>query len=268
LDLCNLDEKDQSSLAGEKMNAFGIDISTYNYSDDGSKKPDFSKIEMTCQFIAIRSGISWGYQDKWFNYSWEGSKHICRMAYHVLYFSEDATRQMDNLFRILGTSFKPEHDRLVLDCEVQHSNGKQLITATTKRCMEIIHARTEHYPIIYSRASWINNYLNLDDLPAKELWLAQYRYANPYPLYTLESNPPPVLPMGADYWLIHQTAEKYSGKEVGVPSHYVDSNRWNGDVMDVWEYFGYTENNPPTGIGLSLEEKVERLWQAHGELHG
>jgi GH25 family lysozyme M1 (1,4-beta-N-acetylmuramidase) len=250
------------------MNAFGIDISTYNYSDDGSKKPDFDKIGMTCQFIAIRAGISWGYQDKWFAYSWEKARHIPRMAYHVLYFSEDATKQVDNLFRILGTNFDPNHDRLVLDCEVQHSNSKSVITTVTKKAIDIIRSRTGRLPIIYSRSAWINQYLELSSLPAVDLWLAQYRYANPYPLYTLEANPPPVLPNNASNWLIHQTAEKYSGKEVGVPSHYVDSNRWNGNVMDVWQYFGYTQEHPPFETGISDKEKLDTLWAWYEEEHG
>jgi GH25 family lysozyme M1 (1,4-beta-N-acetylmuramidase) len=247
------------------MNAFGIDISKWNYSADGSKKPDFMKIKATCNFIAIRSGVSWGYADNWFSYSWQNTQNMCRMAYHVLYFGENAQRQADNLFKIV-TPVDWAHDRLVLDLEVDGGNSKAKITQTTKDVMEICKARTGMYPILYSRANWIDLHLSLSDLPKADLWLAQYRYALPYPLYTPEASSPPALPTNVNRWLIHQTAEKYSGKEVGVSSYYVDSNRWNGDVHSVLDYFGFGEVEPD--VPMSDSEKLDTLWAWYLESHG
>ena len=72
---------------------FGIDISKYQYSSDGKQKPNFDTINATCDFVAVRAGISWGYTDPWFAYSWA---HILkpRLAYHVIYPGEDAGRQV------------------------------------------------------------------------------------------------------------------------------------------------------------------------------
>ena len=239
------------------MNAFGIDISRYDYSADGSKKPDFGKVKDTCSFIAIRSGISWGYADAWFAYSWEHCKGMARMAYHVPYFGESAQTQADNLFKIVSDA-DWKHDRLVLDLEVAGSNSKYQCTRTTNAIMAICKSRTGMYPILYSRANWVDQYIGVGDLPGEtQWWLANYRYALPYPLYTPEKDSPPVLPKGVTDWLIHQTAERYNGSSVGVVSHYVDSNRWNGDMLAVLKYFGYDENEPE--VPLTLQEQIDAL---------
>jgi hypothetical protein len=101
-------------------------------------------------------------------------------------------------------------------------------------------------------------------MPKVDWWLAQYRLANPYPLFTPEKTPPPLLPNGVTDWLIHQTAEKYNGSSVGVASYYVDSNRWNGDLMSVLQYFN---NDVQVPDEPSDAEKLARLWDAHEELH-
>lgn len=41
---------------------FGIDISRYQYGSKG-EKPNFDTINATCDFVAVRAGISWGYTD-------------------------------------------------------------------------------------------------------------------------------------------------------------------------------------------------------------
>jgi GH25 family lysozyme M1 (1,4-beta-N-acetylmuramidase) len=232
---------------------FGIDISKYNYSADGSKKPDFDKMKATCSFVAVRAGISWGYADAWFSYSWEHLKGIPRMAYHVPYFGENPTSQMDNFFKIVGNA-DWNTDRLVLDAELVHTNTKYQITLCTNQMMAICKARTGRLPIIYSRATWLNPYMGCTDLPEKtEYWLAGYRTPRVYPLFTDELPSPPILPNGVTNWLIHQTAEKQSGSAVGVVSYYVDTNRWNGDNDVMKAYFSMT--TPPV-IPLTLEEKV------------
>ena len=236
------------------MNAFGIDISKWNIKDN--KTPDWSQVKASCNFIAIRSGVSWGYTDPWFTHNWQGAQGMCRTAYHVIYFGEDATKQMDAMFKIVQPA-DWKHDRLVLDLEVAADNSKAKITSTTRDCMNIIRSRTGMYPILYSRASWVNQYLDVGGIDDADWWLAQYKYALPYPLFTPEASSPPTLPNGVTDWLIHQTGEKYSGKEVGVSSYYVDSNRWNGDTIDVLKYFGHGEVEPE--VPMTLEEHVADL---------
>lgn len=232
---------------------FGIDISKHQYSSDGKLKPNFDTINATCAFVAVRAGISWGYTDPWFSYSWEHLT-VPRLAYHVVYPGEWANKQMDHFLSIV----KPEaNDRLVLDLELDHGYSKARITQTVNDCLAYILSNTGRYPIIYSRAGWVNQFLEVSDLPELDWWLAQYRKRLPAPLYTPELNPPPNLPIGVNKWLIHQTGEKGNGGQVGVRSYYVDTNRFNGTQDELLAYFGLGEVVPP-----EPEPPVEKLFDA------
>ena len=238
----------------------GIDISAYQYSADGKQKPDFDKINAKCEFVAVRATISNGYVDKWFRYSWDNIK-VPRMAYHVIYPGESAISQMEhflNIVRPINT------DRLVLDMELDHGQTKTKITDTLIQCLEYVKSHTGRYPIVYSRASWIDQFVYVSQLPDVDWWLAHYLKALPYPQFTPEKNPPPALPKGVTKWLIHQTCEKGNGAEYGVASYYVDLDRWNGSSDDILEYFGLTGQPEPEP---TLEGKVDKLWEAHPELH-
>ena len=221
---------------------FGIDISSYQYSQDGAKKPDFAVMNAKCDFVAVRAGISWGYTDRWFRYSWERIVRP-RLAYHVVYPGESATRQMDHFMRIVQPG---EHDRLALDMELDHGVGKARITETLNQCLRYILEKTGRYPAIYSRANWINQFVAVEDLPPNlDWWLAHYLTPLPNPQYTPEKDPPPRLPNGVSRWLIHQTGERGNGSEVGVVSYYADTNRWNGTLAQMRAYFGLDEETPP-----------------------
>jgi GH25 family lysozyme M1 (1,4-beta-N-acetylmuramidase) len=232
---------------------FGIDISKYQYSSDGKQKPNFDLINEKCDFVAVRAGISWGYTDPWFAYSWA---HIVkpRLAYHVIYPGEDAGQQVDHFLNIV----QPESsDRLVLDMELDHGYSKAKITDTLLTCMELLREETGRYPIIYSRASWINQFVDVSLLPSVTLWwLAHYLTRLPNPQYTPEKTPPPALPNGVSSWFMHQTAEHGNGSAVGVASHYVDTNRFNGTHQELLAYFGLTEEVPPEPVEKLFDAKV------------
>jgi GH25 family lysozyme M1 (1,4-beta-N-acetylmuramidase) len=197
-------------------------------------------------FIAMRAGISWGYQDPWFNYYKQETKRIqrVRMAYHVLYPGQPAAAQMDNFFRILG-DLDFAHVPLVLDLELDHGQTVSTITQTTADSLRILQKRTGKIPFIYSRASWVNRFLKVSALPPVHWWLAQYRYSWPYPLYTPEFESPPDLPTGVTTWTIHQSAMR--GQSIGAKAmHYMDYNRWNGTKEDVFNFIGEKIQQPIT----------------------
>lgn len=227
---------------------FGIDISSYQYSQDGTVKPDFAKMNSTCDFVAVRAGISWGYTDRWFAHSWANIT-VPRLAYHVVYPNEDAKRQMIHFTNIVQSQLQDpaeeSHIAYVLDMELDHGAGKAKITDTLNKCIDTLNTLTGEYPIIYSRASWINAYLDVTQLPPVNWWLAQYRYALPYPQYTPEAVSPPTLPKNVSSWLMHQTGEKGNGSAVGVASYYVDTDRWNGTKEQLLAFFGLTEQPEP-----------------------
>ena len=220
---------------------FGIDISKYNHSTDGSKMVDFDLMNQTCKFVAFRAGISWGYIDPKFHESWP-KFHGPRLAYHVIYPGENGENQADHFLNIV----KPTgYDRLVLDAELSHGLNKEKITDTFITVLNYILDSTGRYPIMYSRADWVNNYLDVTRLPKLDWWLAHYLKRRPEPEYTPERPSPPVLPRGINNWLIHQTGERGNGSAVGVVSHYVDTNRWNGTQQSLLAYFGLEEELPP-----------------------
>ena len=213
---------------------FGIDISRHQYSADGRQKPNFTIINSRCKYVGIRATVSWGYTDPWFAYSWE-QVELARLAYHVLYPGEDGERQMEHFLRVVNPG---EHDRLVLDLELAHGYSKPFITNTVLECLNYLFVHTGRYPVIYSRASWVNDFLDVSKLPLLDWWLAHYLSRLPEPKFTPEKTPPPALPNGVTNWLIHQTGDRANGAENGVASYYVDTDRWNGTEEDVLEYFG------------------------------
>jgi len=228
--------------------AFGIDLSRWNTSADGKQKVDFDIIaqhtnpEVT--FIAMRAGVSWGYQDPWFAYYMEEAKRInrVRLAYHVLFPGENPTSQMDNFFRILG-DLDFQKVPLVLDLELDHGQTVRRITDTTVEAVNIIIRRTGTKPFIYSRASWLNQFIIVTQLPPVYWWLAQYRWPRPYPLFTPEYPSPPALPAGVTNWKIHQTASR--GASIGAKAmHFMDYNRWNGTKADLLKFVGQQQQIP------------------------
>ena len=236
--------------------AFGIDISKYNHSSDESKLIDFDLMNRVCKFVAFRAGISWGYIDPKFHDSWPNFNGP-RLAYHVVYPGENGIDQADHFLNIVKPT---DNDRLVLDLELSHGFTKGKITDTAITILEYIRNITGRYPIVYSRATWVNSYLDVSRLPKVDWWLANYLTRKPDPEYTPERNPPPTLPIGVNNWLIHQTAEHGNGSAVGVSSHYVDCNRWNGTDKDVLSYFGLGENTIP--IDPPVDIPKEKLFDA------
>ena len=226
-------------------------------------------------FIAARAGISWGYTDQWFSHYWANMLRIKvgRLAYHVQYPAENSINQMDHFFRIVDDS-DWEHDRLVLDLELDHGCSRYTITTCTNRMLEICRSRTGRYPLIYSRAEWVNRFLAVQDMPSDIFWwMAQYLKRRLFPLiYTPEHPGPPDKPIiiPRKNILIHQTAE-YT-KSIGKSGRrYMDYNRWQGKVLNVLAYFNFGVIEPPilppTPDPRPLEEQVKRLWSIHPEVH-
>lgn len=165
---------------------FGIDISKYQASGDMKQLPDWAKMRANTDFVALRAGISWGYEDPLFSTGWNALQAHCRMAYHVLYPSQDGVRQADWFWDIVSRAgFDTAHDRLVVDVELDQGCTKAQITTALLAYMARILYLSGRNPVIYSRASWINAHVDVSGLPAlTEWWLAHYLTAQPSPAYT------------------------------------------------------------------------------------
>ena len=232
---------------------FGIDISKHQGVNN------YAKIKANTAFVFVKATESWGYTDPKFYQNWAGLIGHNRGAYSFVWLSDDPLRQANHLIDIVlqaGADWK--YDRLVLDLEKSgHGLSKAEVTRRVLVMMERIREVTGRYPALYSRKYWVQDNMLINDprLANADWWLAYFRKALPYPLYTPEMPSPPLMPNGVNRWLIHQTCEKGKGKEVGVGSYYVDQDRWNGTREDVDAYFGRAEAEQP-------EPDPEPLFQA------
>ena len=221
---------------------FGIDISKHQGVND------FAKMKANATFVFVKATESWGYTDPKFFANWQGLIGHNRGAYCYVWLSDDPLRQANHLIDIVtqaGVDWR--YDRLVLDLEKSgHGLSRAEVTRRVLVMMERIKEVTGRYPILYSRKYWLQDNMLLTDprLINADWWLAYYRTALPYPLYTPEMPSPPPLPIGVSKWLIHQTCEKGNGREVGVGSYYVDQNRFNGTKDQLDAYFGRGEIIP------------------------
>ena len=223
-----------------RRQAFGVDLSRYNVSADLGHYPDFDEMashKPRLSFIGLRSGQSWHDPDPAFAVLLREAMRIglCVIPYHVIYPAEPALKQMDLMLSLLeGVDL--DGVRLALDLELDHAQSKAVITNTVACCLELLRSETGRYPMLYSNASFVNQFLNVKDLPELDWWLAQYYFAREYPAYTSEYPSPPLMPRGVRHWLIHQTTNR--GPAIGGVGKYMDYNRWNGDHDAVLRYFG------------------------------
>lgn len=217
------------------MKPYGIDISKYQ-----GEGLDYALMKKNTKFVIMRAGISYAYEDPTFGPNWKALKGHYRGAYHVVYPSQDPTQQVNHFLNtVIKHGVDWETDRLALDLELHQNQTKQRITDVVTEMMEQIKQYTGRYPILYSRATWVDQYMNVTPkLANADWWLAHYLSPKPHPEYTPEHPGPPWLPKGVNEYLIHQAGEKGNGSRVGVNSYYVDENRWNGTINSLNKYFG------------------------------
>jgi len=237
---------------------FGIDISKWQGTNN------YAKMKANTAFVFVKATESWGYTDPKFYANWTGLVGHNRGAYCYVYPESDPLRQANHLIDIVtqaGVDWK--YDRLVLDLERSgHGMSRDEVARRVLIMMERIKEATGRYPILYSRGYWVNDNMRMTDsrLINADWWLAYYRRALPYPLYTPEMPPPPFMPVGVKRWLFHQTCEKGKGREVGVGSYYVDQNRFNGTKEELDAYFGRGTNNVYLPIITNPEPEPADDW--------
>jgi GH25 family lysozyme M1 (1,4-beta-N-acetylmuramidase) len=238
---------------------FGVDLSKHQGSND------FVKMRANTAFVFVKATESWGYTDPKFYANWQGLIGHNRGAYSYVWLSDDPLRQANHLIDIVtqaGVDWR--YDRLVLDLEKSgHGLSRAEVSRRVLVMMERIKEITGRYPVLYSRKYWVQDNMLINDprLINADWWLAYYRTALPYPLYTPEMPPPPLMPNGVSKWLIHQTCERGKGSEVGVGSYYVDQNRFNGTRAELDAYFGRGTHNVYLPIVTVPEpEPVEDDW--------
>lgn len=244
---------------------FGVDISFWQESVNFDK---LSSADLPPEFIAIRAGQGTYSIDTQFASNWQQAqeKNLHRIAYHVMEFFGKGKLQAELLFdraRIYG--FDPAKDKLCLDVELNRTYSRQVITDVTLEAINRLKSLTGVYPLMYSRASWIDAYLNIILLPQLDWWLAGYRKRLPAPLYTAELDPQYLaIPKGVakERVKIHQTGERGNGGKYGVQSYYIDTDRFLGTREEMQAWFGHSEAEPPEIPEPDPPEETDKLFDA------
>jgi len=239
---------------------FGVDVSSWqgiiNWNTIATHQPK------VC-FAFIRASQGTGFIDPHFKRNWTEAKSygIARGAYHYMQFDQDLSGQMNSFIKTLEGDFGELP--LVLDCEADGGKTKAVIKHAILHCSSLIKNLTRRDPIIYSRALWINEFVEggpwLNDF---YWWLAQY-------LFIADEHPGPVLlPKGLnrDRCLVHQTTSH--GAPIGVNSKQMDYDRWQFDLSHFQSFVAPYVSTPAQNAGeLTVDKKVDILWKAHPELH-
>ena len=230
---------------------FGFDFSKY----DGMINWSMVKQHNPKPFYAgMRATISWAYVDPFFKTNRLGARQVdipC-LPYSVLYPGEDYVTQANNFLAAndavgLG-SLTWDRSHPVLDVELDHGQTQQMITDKIMSWSEYVQVRVGKRPVVYSRASWIDQFtLTGAWRNSFQWWLARYNLDQ-----STECQLYPYLPVGVGTYLIHQTADKYA-VPVGMSGRLtVDVDRWNGTVSDIQIFFGETP-------AMDIESRVSEL---------
>jgi hypothetical protein len=238
------------NLRGSMTYPFGIDVSSYQANKEGTLRVNFDTMMSASNpptFIGIRSGQGLTYKDPQYAYHWAkaGENSLPKIAYHVLEFGSDGKSQAEMFFARVKAHGFTQYDRLCLDLEVAWSFTPNQITLCTLKAINRLAELTGRFPLCYSRASWMDQHLIMSMIPKVDWWLAQYKYALPWPLFTTEFNSALMkIPIGVErsQIKIHQTAEKGNGGQYGAVSHYIDYDRFLG--VNLLDWFGLGEEEP------------------------
>lgn len=207
--------------------------------------------------VAIRAGISWGYQDSFFPQNWKaaGASGLMRTSYHVIYTDQDITAQLDNWYRV-----HPNRDVLprVIDLEVSRPDSYAHKAGAVMQMSDAVKARDGVRPWIYSRKNIVDPWLaswSIEDLNAHYWWLAQYLWDR------IREHPgDPALPTGVlrNNLILHQTADKKAPPHGSVESYALDYDRWErGNATHMFDWIADLYGLPE--VPLTLEQRVERL---------
>lgn len=221
------------------MNPFGIDVSKWQASQDGLKRMDWNKAKAAgIEFAFCRATRGADYVDPQFFYNCSELRRlgIPHGAYH--YFRP--LEPMSQIQFFVDVVEPDQGELIVLDLENSADLPRAELTKRVVLAVEKIYALSGKYPIIYSRAEWLNSNIDMSRLPKLDYWLAQYLGARWFPLFTPEYDTAfMAIPRGItrEQVKFHQTGEKGNGKKYGAQSYYIDTNRFIGTVAEKTAYF-------------------------------
>lgn len=238
---------------------FGIDISR------NQGRINFDKMVAALpriEFVACRTGISWGYKDSMFAIYWAelARRKIPRMAYHVLYPAESIARQVDNFLSMFPGQRYDGEGPIVNDVELVHGVSKSALSNAAENFNKALEDRSGKEVIVYSRFGFVRDHM------AKQAWMSKRKWWMAQYLATI---PPSEfqgilsVPNGygdLDAWIV-QTGERGDGPYYGMESNQLDTNRWLKSVEAFNSFFGLISPTPqPEPIsGVRYRVSVDTL---------
>ena len=235
---------------------FGCDISTWQDRNDTAQKVDFKKMMAAgAGFVFCRASFGL-YPDTDFADYWTAAKAagIPRGAYTFPLTTLPMASQIQKFIDLI----KADPGELPPVLDIEKYQGTVPGRAAIKTAIKMLEDAFGKKPIIYT-----NYYVWRDDVKGTE-----DSYFGNYPLwlawYAAEQNVK--VPKPWTGWTFWQYTDKGDGPKFGVESLNVDMDYFMGDQDAFDKYLGRETAAPVVGE-LSLEEKLERLWGAHPELH-
>jgi GH25 family lysozyme M1 (1,4-beta-N-acetylmuramidase) len=212
----------------------GLDVSSYQRTMDWQRA-----IDTGAKFAFVKATEGTSIIDPQFAYNWSELRRlgVPHGAYHFF----RPAQPLWQVTQFIDEVDPQQNEMIVLDIENSGGKSRSELTSLVNEAVDMVKEYTGRYPLLYSRASFLNAYVNVADLPKLDYWLAQYRFANPYPFFT-EPYPSDkiTIPAGVSREQVkfHQGSERGNGRRRGAQSYYIDLDTFLGTEDGLAAYFG------------------------------
>lgn len=161
------------------------------------------------------------YTDPQFHQNWHEirQQNLIRGAYHFFYAGDDVHAQVEHFLTTVGT-FRSTDFPPILDIEITDQVDPNDLKSNALLWLQLVKQQTQRTPIIYTDASFAQEYLTDPKFGEYYLWLADYD----------NQQPPIPAPWKGKDWLLLQYTE--TGTAPGVTGN-VDLNRYRGSLDDL-----------------------------------
>jgi lysozyme len=243
----------------------GFDVSSWQDKNETPQQINFDKMKLNGgNFVFIRSILSKMAVDGDFYYNWRESKKagLLRGSYCFC----DYTLRADEVANKFVSILENDKGELPPAMDIEEFAGipfppRYNMLLWMEQFSNIIQSKMKVKPIVYISPKYINMLKPIPDwLLTHDLWIAHYLQ----PFYMSLGNQPTFKPW--DKYLIWQWTDREDGLKYGAESLQIDADYFSGSMVELLKYSEkYTgEINIPQ---YTLEQKVEKLWNAHPELH-
>ena len=226
----------------------GIDVSHWDGTMDWAKA-----VNAGARFAWIKATESLSYVDPQFRRNWqETDGKLPRGAYHFWRAAADPLKQARHFADTVGIDQGDIPPMLDIE-DVYATKMASKVSADIAACAAEIKRLFGKPPIIYTARWYWDSWVSVPTCLSKyELAVAHYTAATA-----------PAMPKGWVDWRIWQYSADHNGKgpEFGAQSSDMDLDKFNGDEVEFQRWAGVVS------MPLTLEEKVNKLWNAHPELN-